>query len=77
MSTLPAEIVRLGSIYEVVAFSDRLIEDTRDVAYHNCNKRVLELLIGHLGVDIDTRKPATISWMRVIPSDGVLQPLYL
>lgn len=41
--------------------------------YDNCNPRILKLLVLHLRVDIDTREPASISRVRVVPSDSVLK----
>ena len=40
--------------------------------YHNSKERILKHLIGHLRHDVDTREPATITRMRVIPANDVL-----
>lgn len=47
------------------------------ITYDKRNKGILELLVLHLSVDIDTGEPATVSWMRVVPSNSVLQAAYL
>lgn len=39
---------------------------------YNRNKGVLELLIQQLSANIDTRQPAAIAWMGVIPANYVL-----
>ena len=51
MSTLPAEMVRLGSIYTKSGdrWGTKLV-----TAYHDSNEWVLELLVRHLSVDVDT-----------------------
>ena len=36
-------------------------------------ERILELLVVHLGVHIDTGKPTAVSRMGVVPPDSVLQ----
>lgn len=46
-------------------------------SYHNGYKRLLKLLVEHLSADIDTRQPASITGVTVIPADGVLQPANL
>lgn len=46
-------------------------------SYHNGYKRLLKLLVEHLSADINTRQPATITGVTVIPADGVLQPANL
>lgn len=41
---------------------------------HDGNRRVLNLLIILLCVDIDSRQPAAVARMRVVPSTNVLRP---
>lgn len=69
MSTLPAEMVRLGS---TCTRSDGKRETQHQTTYHDSNERVLELLISHLSVDIDTRQPAAVSRVGVVPPNRVL-----
>lgn len=50
---------------------------TGDLETHNDrDKRILELLVCHLGVHVDTREPASVSRVRMVPSHGVLEPLH-
>jgi len=44
---------------------------------HNRQEWLLELLVQHLGANINSRQPAAISRVAVIPSDGVLDPAHL
>ena len=69
MSTFPAEIVRLGSIFRKSQLS---LEGGRRT-YHDSDKRILIGLVIDLCIDIDTRKPATITGMGVIPANSMLQ----
>lgn len=80
MSTRPAEMVRLGSIF--IAHSGLTVSDFEPsclsralsmATHHNSNERVEVLLVGHLGADVDTAQPAAIPWVRVIPANGILQ----
>lgn len=41
--------------------------------YNHGNEWILELLVLHLSVDVNSRQPASITRMRVVPSNGVLQ----
>lgn len=41
--------------------------------HDDSNERVLELLVIHLSVHVDTRQPAPVSWMRVVPSNSALE----
>jgi hypothetical protein len=77
MSTLPAEIVRLGSICENTTRTGHESEIEmwrigRFQTYDDGHERILELLIVHLGVDVYTRQPTPITRMRMIPPDRVL-----
>ena len=45
--------------------------------YHNCNKWFLKLLIQHLCAHVDSREPAAVTRVTVVPADGILQPPYL
>lgn len=69
ISTLPAEIVRLGSIYTESGngWGTKLA-----TAHHDSNEWVLELLVRHLSIDVDAGQPTAISGMRVIPPDRML-----
>lgn len=44
---------------------------------HNSNKWFLEILIQHLSWHINTREPATIPWVRMVPSNSVFQTIHL
>lgn len=46
-------------------------------SYHNGHKRLLELLVEHLGADIYARQPAAIAGVTVVPADRILQPANL
>lgn len=46
-------------------------------SHHNGYKRLLKLLVEHLSADIDTRQPASVTGVTVIPADGVFQPANL
>ena len=74
MSTLPAEMVRFGSTY---IQSGDWRETKSSTAYHHRDEWVLELLVRHLSVDVDTGQPTPVSWMRVIPANRVLDPANL
>ena len=64
-------MVRLGSIYTKSGNG----WGTKSVsAYHDSNEWVLELLVRHLSVDVDTGQPTAISRMRVIPPNRMLDP---
>ena len=39
--------------------------------YHHSNEWILKLLIIQLCVDVNTGQPAPISWVRVIPANGI------
>jgi hypothetical protein len=69
MSTFPAEMVRLGSIFRKRQLN---LDDGRKT-YHDSDKRILIGLVINLCIDIDTRKPATITGMGVIPANGMFQ----
>ena len=62
-------MVRLGSIYTKSGngWGTKLV-----TAYHDSNEWVLELLVRHLSVDVDTGQPTAISRVRVIPANGML-----
>ena len=49
------------------------MSDWQNTTNHDGNKRVLVLLVRHLGRHIDTREPAPIPRMRVVPADRVLK----
>ena len=72
MSTFPAEIVRLGSIYIFVGLQ-RAHERLAGTTNHDGNEGVLVLLVRHLGRHVDAREPAPIPRMRVVPADRVLK----
>ena len=40
--------------------------------HHDCQPRLLPLLATHLGANVNTREPATIAWVGVVPADNVL-----
>lgn len=42
-------------------------------AYHDGNKRLLELLIDHLSGDVYPREPAAITRVAMIPPQHILQ----
>jgi len=64
MSTLPAEMVRLGSICgeeSMESFCMEMLDVER--TYHHSNEWILKLLIIQLCVDVNTGQPAPISWV--------------
>jgi hypothetical protein len=40
---------------------------------HNCDERLLEILVQHLRGDVNATEPAAIPRMTVIPSNGIFQ----
>lgn len=62
-------MVRLGSIYTFV----RLREVWQDSTNHDGDEGVLVLLVRHLGRHVDTREPAPVPRVRVVPADRVLE----
>ena len=44
------------------------------ITHDDGDEGILELLVVHLGVDVDTRQPASVARMGVVPTDGILQP---
>lgn len=48
--------------------------DRAFITHDDGDEGILELLVVHLGVDVDTRKPASVAGMGVVPADGIFQP---
>jgi hypothetical protein len=42
-------------------------------AYNDSHEGILELLVLHLGVDVNSRQPASVAGMGMVPSNGILQ----
>lgn len=73
MSTLPAEMVRLGSIWRGRIVETSLVEGEKIGTYDDRYEWVLILLIRDLRIYVDAGQPTCISRMRMVPSDSVLQ----
>lgn len=73
MSTRPAETVLFGSICagRVSWRAERwsMWGETHD----DGEERVLELLVRHLRLHVDTGEPAAVARVRVVPADDVLE----
>ena len=63
-----------GSECSEIHFSSR---DGPDRIHDNGHEWVLEVLVQHLGGDVDTGEPTAVARVGVIPTDGVLQSAHL
>jgi hypothetical protein len=63
MSTFPAEMVRLGSIWMLKVVAAMVVLSNKSRTYDNCNEWVLELLVRKLCVHVDAGQPTSIAGM--------------
>ena len=56
-----------------IAVSSQAKEGRRGETNDDSEDRILESLMGHLRLTIDTGEPTAITRMRMIPSDNILQ----
>lgn len=82
MSTRPAEMVRLGSMTTATKGSwhgdgghiSGVSNALSSVFWPELSLSYLELLVGHLRVDVDARQPASVARVRVVPANGIFKP---
>ncbi len=70
MLTLPDDIVRIGSTWWNDQSHDYHMTHTS--THYYSNKGLLVFLISHLSVYVNTRQPAPVTRVTVVPTQGIL-----